>query len=76
MLLFKPQGEYDPKLPKLSADSFILGILTRFQKELYEKYGHNILCINATHGTNAYRFMLITCIAPDEFGKGKEVLHL
>ena len=76
VLLFKPQGEHDPKLPKIPADGFILGIQTQFQKELYAKYGNNILCIDATHGTNAYQFMLITCIVPDEFGKGKEVSHL
>ena len=51
VLLFKPQGEHDPKLPKIPADGFILGIQMQFQKELYEKYGHNILCIDATHGT-------------------------
>jgi hypothetical protein len=50
-----------------------LTIQTKFQKELYEKYGHSILCIDATHGTNAYRFMLITCIVPDEFGRGQPI---
>ena len=48
----------------------------QFQQELFQKYGHKILCINATHGTNAYRFQLITCIVPDEFGKGMCKLHM
>jgi hypothetical protein len=73
VLLYKPQGINDPNHPKITADGFILGIQTQFQKELYEKYGHTILCIDATHGTNAYRFMLITCIVPDEFGRGESV---
>lgn len=70
VLLYKAQGESDPKHPNIPADGFILAIQTKFQKELYEKYGHSILCIDGTHGTNAYRFMLITCIVPDEFGRG------
>ena len=71
VLLYKAQGEKDPNFPKIPVEGFILAIQTQFQKELYEKYGHTILCIDATHGTNAYRFMLITCIVPDEFGRGK-----
>ena len=74
VLLYKAQGEKDPKYPQIPVDGFILGIQTQFQKELYEKYGHIILCIDATHGTNAYRFMLITCIMPDEFGRGECII--
>ena len=70
VLLYKAQGNNDPKHPNIPADGLILAIQTKFQKELYEKYGRSILCIDATHGTNAYRFMLITCIVPYEFGRG------
>ena len=66
----KLKGKMIPNIPNIPADGFILAIQTKFQKELYEKYGHSILCIDATHGTNAYRFMLITCIVPDEYGRG------
>ena len=27
-------------------------------------------CVDSTHGTNQYRFKLITIIVPDEYGKG------
>ena len=43
MLLYKAQGEKDPKYPQIPAGGFILGIQTHTQKEFYEKFG--ILCI-------------------------------
>lgn len=70
VLFYKAQGTVDLSHPNIPANGFVLAIQTKFQKELYEKYGHSILCIDATHGTNAYNFMLITCIVPDEFGRG------
>ena len=70
ILLFKPQGEKSIAHPNLPTEAFMLVIQTQFQQQLFEKYSHKILCIDATHGTNAYRFQLITCIVPDEFGKG------
>ena len=33
---------------------------SKFQLELYERYASTILCIDSTHGTNQYRFKLIT----------------
>ena len=52
------------------------------QKELFEKFSSTV-CIDSTHGTNAYQFKLITCIVPDDFGKGmwsvgycKTALHI
>ena len=76
ILLFKPQGEKSATHTTLPTEGFVLVIQTQFQQELFQKYGHKILCIDATHGTNAYRFQLITCIVPDEFGKGMCKLHV
>lgn len=70
ILLFKPQGERSTAYPNLPSEGFVLVIQTQFQQQLFEKYSHKILCVDSTHGTNAYRFQLITCIVPDEFGKG------
>ena len=70
VLLYKAQGTEDADYPNIPTDGFVLAIQTKFQKELYEKFGHSVLCIDATHGTNAYNFMLITCIVPDEFERG------
>ena len=76
ILLFKPQGEKSTTHTTLPTEGFVLIIQTQFQQELFQKYGHKILCIDATHGTNAYRFQLITCIVPDELGKGMYKLHM
>ena len=70
VLAFKMQGCIDDNYPHLPEDSFLLAIQTEFQKNMYQFYGGCVLCIDSTHGTNAYRFKLITCMARDHFGQG------
>ena len=70
ILVFKLQGSKDPSHPTLQTQSFVLVIQTQFQMELYQKYASTILCIDSTHGTNQYRFKLISIVVPDEYGKG------
>ena len=70
ILFFKEQGVFNSAYPELPDDSFVLAIQTEFQKQLYVKNAHKILCVDSTHGTNAYRFKLITCVVPDQFGQG------
>jgi len=70
ILVYKPQGTAEPQYPMLQVETFLLAIQTKFQKDLYEAHASTILCIDSTHGTNQYRFKLITCIVPDDHGKG------
>ena len=70
ILIYKPQGTVKEEYPTLGQDSFVIAVQTEFQMQLYRKFSSKILCIDATHSTNAYRFKLITCIVPDEFGRG------
>ena len=56
VLYYKPQHSEDPHLAK---DSFVLILQTEFQKQLYQQFSHKILCIDSTHGTNAYKFKLV-----------------
>ena len=70
VLVYKRQGMVMPEYPTLASDSFVLAIQTEFQMRLYRRYSSKILCIDATHGTNGYRFKLITCIVVDEFSQG------
>lgn len=70
VLLYKPQGEVMHEYPGLPKESFILAIQTEFQMQLFRENSEKILCIDATHGTNAYRFKLITCLVPDKFRQG------
>ena len=71
ILIFKPQGIHDPVYPTLPVESFLLVIQTQFQMEIYRKHASTILCIGSIHGTNQYHFKLITCIVPDDHGKGE-----
>lgn len=70
VLIYKPQHVKTPDCAFLPEDAFVLAFQTEWQKELFEKFSSTVLCIDSTHGTNAYQFKLITCIVPDDFGKG------
>jgi len=70
VVVFKPQGQKHPDYPNVPEESFILVLQTKFQLELYKKHASTIMCIDSTHGTNQYRFKLITVVVPDDYGKG------
>lgn len=71
ILIFKPQGRKNEIYNDLQEDTFVLVVQTEFQMELYRKYASKIVCIDSTHGTNQYRFKLISVLVPDDQGKGK-----
>ena len=70
VLLYKPQGINDPNFPYLLKDMFLLVLTTDFQASIFEMFSSKIVCIDATHKTNQYRFKLITLIVPDEYHNG------
>lgn len=72
--LVKIKGTKHDKFPTLPADSFVLALQTEFQRDSFQKFGISIFCIDSTHGTNAYRYKLITCIVPDHYGNGKNCM--
>lgn len=46
-------------------------IQTPLQAEMLQVCGNNnVVCVDATHGTNSYDFQLITILVMDEFGEG------
>ena len=47
-----------------------MAIQTEFQKEMLNEYGSRLICIDATHGTTAYDFQLITVLVIDDFNQG------
>ena len=71
ILIFKPQGRKDDIYNELQEECFVLVLQTEFQMELYRNCASKIVCIDSTHGTNQYRFKLISVIVPDDQGKGK-----
>lgn len=64
LLCYHPQN--DKKL-------FYLGIQTQFQLEMLIKHGQQAICVDSTHGTNMYGFLLVTLLIVDEFGLGVSV---
>jgi hypothetical protein len=75
ILLFKDQGLPDES-GHLKHEDFQLVIMTPFQKLMLNDFGNNIICVDTTHGTNAYDFNLTTLLIVDEFGAGCPVAYL
>jgi len=70
ILYFKPQHIDDHDHPQLSTDTFILILQTEFQRKMYSQFCSKIVCIDSTHGTNSYKFKLITLLVSDDFAAG------
>lgn len=67
ILVFKPQGKTSNGL---SEDDFLLGFQTEYQLDMFKAFGGNVVCCDATHGTNVYGFLLVTVMIIDDFGEG------
>ena len=51
----------------MSKEDFAIGIQTTIQSSMMRKFGHQrIVCIDSTHGTNGYDFLLVTIEVVDE----------
>lgn len=70
ILFFKQQGDEAENLEK---EDFLLCMQTEFQLEMIKAFGNKVICIDATHSTNMYDFLLITVLIVDEFGEGVPV---
>ena len=58
----------------LDSKDCMIVIRTPLQAHMFQAFGHNrVVCMDATHGTNAYRFRLITLLIVDDFGEGMPV---
>ncbi|XP_050064830.1 uncharacterized protein LOC126553754 [Aphis gossypii] len=67
ILYYKAQDKDDDFLEK---KDFALIIMTKFQAKQILKFGPNKICIDGTHGTNAYDIQLYTIMTVDEYGTG------
>lgn len=72
VLYYKSQDENDwiGEQGILSKHDFALILMTNFQQEILKKFGHNKICVDGTHGTNAYDIQLYTVVTVDEFESG------
>ena len=70
VVTFKPQGKCLDGWTGSSEDDFLLGIQTEFQLDMMKAFGNSAICVDATHGTNVYDFLLVTVLVVDDFGEG------
>nr|XP_018908819.1 PREDICTED: uncharacterized protein LOC109038258 [Bemisia tabaci] len=82
VLIYKPLGHqvvYGPEgiynLPN-AEDLFMFGFQTSSQLALMRKHCSKILMVDETHGTNQYKYTLLTAMVIDENHRGWPVAHL
>ncbi|XP_050506518.1 uncharacterized protein LOC126884577 isoform X1 [Diabrotica virgifera virgifera] len=70
VLLYKPQETICQENPELQYEDFFLIIMTDGQKDLLLRFGEDCICIDGTHGLNAYGFELHTILVLDDLREG------
>ena len=70
ILYYKLQGEDVSDDFDLLKEDFIIVIQTPFQKAMAQKFSSKGVCIDSTHGTTGYDFLLTTLMVTDECGEG------
>ena len=71
ILFFKQQGQQPfPTCDRLETHDFLLVMQTEFQRDMFCKYAHNVVCMDATYKTNDYEFNLITLMVLDDYQEG------
>ena len=71
VLLYKPQGATSHQT--LDNNDFVLCQQTNLQGIVMKEFGNNIICIDSTHKTTGYDFVLVTILVIDEFSEGYPV---
>ena len=62
VLYYKPQGADDNKTG-LKREDFLIVLQTPVQAKMFKKFAEGkVVCVDATQGTNAYEFKLITLL--------------
>ncbi|GFS44540.1 MULE domain-containing protein [Trichonephila inaurata madagascariensis] len=71
IVIFKDQNIFDENLyPGMKAEDLLLVIMNASQKDMLKFYGNDTICLDFTHGMNAYRFDLVTLLVLDDKREG------
>jgi len=70
LIYYKQQDEINTQFSNLKKDDFLLIIMNNYQQSMLEKYGHDVICIDETHGMNSYHFNLTTLLVLDDMREG------
>jgi len=78
VLLYKGQGNEPPdNIPYLTRSDFLLCMQTVTQRRFMLEFGYgNIVCLDSTHSTTQYKFLLVTVMVVDDFGEGNPVAFM
>ncbi|XP_074604241.1 uncharacterized protein LOC141857650 [Brevipalpus obovatus] len=50
--------------------NFMLALMNNYQRYMLKAFGKNVVCIDSTHGCNAYKFQLTTLMTVDDNNHG------
>ena len=67
ILFAKFQGDAAPDDVNITKDDFLLVVQNPIQKYMVEKFSRKVICIDATHGTTGYDFLLTSLVVLDEW---------
>ncbi|GFU12873.1 MULE domain-containing protein [Trichonephila clavipes] len=71
IVLLKDQNIFDENLyPGMKAEDFLHVIMNASQKDMLKLYGNDTICLDFTHGMNAYGFDLATLLVLDDKREG------
>ncbi|XP_035224085.1 uncharacterized protein LOC118196736 [Stegodyphus dumicola] len=71
VLGYKFQGtEATGKFKDLNTDDVFFALQHPIQLAMLKTFGKRIVCVDSTHGTNKYKFNLITLLVVDEYDEG------
>ncbi|KAF7372423.1 SWIM-type domain-containing protein [Mycena venus] len=74
LLAFKSKTDPVPPGSNLTHNLFLLAIQTDWQRQIFAKYGHKLVCIDATHNVTMYENLnLTTLVVRDKWGHGVPV---
>jgi len=78
VLLYKGQGvKPSDDTPRLARSDFILCMQTITQRRFMLQFGcGNIVCLDSTHCTTQYDFVLVTVMVVDDFVDGNPVAFM
>ena len=74
--IYKPMGVYKNDFPKAEVEDFMLGFMNEKQRKVLVDCMQSpisTLCIDSTHGTNAYQIKLTTLMTINSLGSGVPV---
>ena len=74
--LYKPMGKLSESFPEAKAEDFMLGYMCEKQRKMLVECMQSpiaTLCIDSTHGTNAYHIKLTTLLTTKSLGSGVPV---